>query len=671
MKLLLTGGGTGGHIYPALAIADELRRRRPDTECLYVGLRDRLEARVVPSRGYAIRFVRSRPFPRSTAPLDLARFCLVLGLGVAQAAMILLRFRPEVILGTGGFVSAPVLFAHGLLRWFGLSRARVLLYEPNACPGLLNKRLGRLADRVGVAFEEAGRWFDMRRVAVVGYPVRRELLEGDRAAARSKLGIAADQRVVFVFGGSGGARAINEALVAALPTLRQRKGLMVLHVTGRARVADYDAVEHTRAALAAAGLDGDTLAWYRRFDYLDDIAPAYAAADLVVCRGGASTLTEVGVCGLPAIVVPLPSAAEDHQSINARELERRGAAVVLYQQARWRDGEVDTCLDPGRLAAAILGLLDDHPARTAMAQAARAIPLANSLGLLADEVEALLEGRRAQPLELQFPPARGTGVPTDPNALLRQTRRRLEEGGGLQGLDTGELTWLRAQADRLLTSRDWYEIPLGRRNVGVKLVGCLGYREHLPLLLAMLADRHPVGRLRRVLGGDFRHGGLLRRNVIEAGLVPLGEAGPAVRAALEQALSHDPYFEVRAAAARALALLFDPDTGLERALVAALDDGSRAVVEQAILALGHLALTGDVLPALQRFYLHPDWRYRLAVAESLLRLSERDRLDPLVARAQREQILATSPFFQPRFPLEDALRRLATGPRTASVGQHH
>ncbi|MFA6110466.1 MAG: glycosyltransferase, partial [Candidatus Latescibacterota bacterium] len=551
------------------------------------------------------------------------------------------------------------LFAHGFLSRLGLSRAKVFLYEPNAYPGLLNKRLGRLADRIGVAFEEAGRWFDMKRVAVVGYPVRRELLLPDRPAARDRLGIGPDQQVVFVFGGSGGARAINGAGVEALPLLRRRPGLLLLHVTGRYVGPDYDAVPDTARALERAGITGDTGSWYRRFDYLDEIQYAYAAADLVVCRGGASTLTEVGVCGLPSVVVPLPSAAEDHQAVNARELERRGAARVLYQQASWQDGRVVTRLDGQRLAREILGLLDAPDTCRTMGEAARSVPLTNSLELIHAEIEGLVAGRRPGPLSLEFPAPRAASLPSDPNALWRWVRRRVDEAGGPAALEPAELAYLRSQADRLLTSEGWYEIPLGRRNVGVKLVGCLGYVEHLPLLLGILGDRHRVGPGRRLLGGDFRHCGLLRRNVVELGILPLGVAGGEVREALLNALSLDPYFEVRGAAARTLGELFGPDPRLETALAEALEDRSSAVVAQAIRALGRVAPSAAVLPLLQRFYLHPDWRFRLGVAEALVGLAERGVLEPAIAAAQRDQILSTSPYFQPTFPLEEALRRLA------------
>ena len=267
-------------------------RRGADAQFLYVGHRDKLDAWVVPEQGYPIRFVRARPFPRTRSLVPLLRFAIALAVGVVQGALILLRYRPQIIISTGGFVSAPILFAHGAMAKVGLSRARVFLYEPNAYPGLLNQITGRLAQRIGVAFEQAGRWFDAKKVAVVGYPVRRSFLHLDRLAAREKLGIDQGRKVVLAFGGSGGAKAINEAVLESLPPW-QAAGLVVIHVTGRYKGSDYDAVADTEAALAEMGIEGEG-DWYRRLDYADEIADLIAAADMVICRSGAGTLTEDG-----------------------------------------------------------------------------------------------------------------------------------------------------------------------------------------------------------------------------------------------------------------------------------------------------------------------------------------------------------------------------------------
>ena len=656
MKYLLTGGGTGGHVYPALAIANEIRQTRTDAEFLYVGHRDRLDAWVVPEQGYPIRFVRARSFPRTRSLVPLLRFASVLAVGVVQAAFILLRYRPQIIISTGGFVSAPILFAHGAMAKVGLSRARVFLYEPNAYPGLLNQITGRLAQRIGVAFEQAGRWFDEKRVAVVGYPVRRSFLNLDRLVAREKLGIDQGRKVVLAFGGSGGAKAINEAVLEALPRW-QAAGLEVIHVTGRYRGPDYDAVADTEAALAAMGMEGEC-DWYRRLDYADHIVDLIAAADLVICRAGAGTLTEMAVSGTPTLIVPLPTSAEDHQALNAREMERIGAAQVLYQEAFWDNASIYSGLDGEKLAQQVLALCADEERLQAMSAAAKTMPKANSLELITAELDGLIAGQRPPALRLELPSAK-SGLPTAPNALLRWVQARVKEVGGVEAMERGELAYLRYQADRLLASEGWCEIPLGRRNVGIKLVAVLNYQERLPLLLHILTDRTPTGWMRRFCGGDFCHGGIIRRNVVEYGLRGLGATDTQTRAALLNALETDPYFEVRAWSAQALGEMFTADDEIESALCAALDESAPEVVVQALSALGKISHNPDLLARLRRFYLHPNWQFREQVVLVLIEFLQRGVLEPAQLERDLDQVLISMPYFEPEFTLGAHLRELA------------
>jgi UDP-N-acetylglucosamine--N-acetylmuramyl-(pentapeptide) pyrophosphoryl-undecaprenol N-acetylglucosamine transferase len=657
MKYLLTGGGTGGHVYPALAIADEIKRRQPDAEFLYVGRRDKLEAWVVPEREYPIRFVRARAFPRSKSIGALLSFVLALFCGMVQSALILLRFRPHVIIGTGGYVSAPILFAHGLLSKIALSRSRVFLYEPNAHPGMLNQVAGRLAHRVGIAFEQAGRWFDMKRIAVVGYPVRSEFLVLDKKDARQQLDIADNEQVVLVFGGSGGAKVINEALVEALPKLADRSGLTIVHITGRYAGTDYDAVRDTRHAVDKLQL-ADKALHYRAVEYMGDIHLAYAAADLVVCRGGAGTLTELGVAGKPALIVPLATAAEDHQAANAREMERMGAARVLYQQARWQDGQIHSVLDGGDLAQRLLELLDDGEKLRQMALAAAAVPRRDSLSLIMEEIENISTERRGAALNLEYP-MRPSGPPAEANALMRWVQAQVHSAGGIESLEPCDVAYMRYQADRLLVSRAWCEIPLGRRNVGIKLIGLLCYEKQRSLLLHILLDRSPVSWLQRAFGGDFYHGGILRRNVVEWGIRLLGAADAPTRSALEAALVEDPYFEVRSASARVLGEHGQPNKRTESVLMEALEDASPAVVVEALKALGNLATGADFLPALRRFYLHPNWQYRQGVVQALAMGVDRGVLAAEDVAGELDEIIASSPFFKPTFALNESLRLLA------------
>ena len=669
MKYLLTGGGTGGHVYPALAIADELRRKQPDAEFLYVGVRNKLEDRVVPGRGYTLRYVRSRPFPRAISVINLGLFCLNLVLGVIGAFAILLRFRPDVVIGTGGFVSAPVMFAFCVLRKLGISSGKIFLYEPNSHPGLLNHVIGRFADRIGVAFEQAGRWFDMRRVAIVGYPVRREFLQLDRIGARQRLGFGKEKHILIVVGGSQGSRAINQAVVDVLPRMRIRENLVVIHVTGPVSGGEYDPVADTQQRLDELGLgaDGDDPSdWYIRVPYAEKIEDLYAAADVVVCRGGAATLIEINVCGLPAVVVPLSSSSEDHQAINARELQKRGAVLVVYQEAAWDGTEVETKIDSSKLADAIEGLLDSTDDRRRMSVAAQAINRHDGLETICSEIENLAAGKRPLPLSLEFPLG-DVKLPSDPNELIEYVRDRITECGGVKNIPQSELAYLRYQADRLLSSHEWYEIPLGKRNVGVKLVGYLKHRDRLDLLLSILQDRQARNAFDRLLGGDFIHPGILRRNIVQIAFRELGVASePAVEKILLQILERDPYFEVRAAAAALIGEAGKASDMVEATLTKALSDRSKIVVANSIRALGMVGLGSDLTDTLRKFYQHSDWQLRHAVVITLQNLLERKVIDPKEVAIDIDLILATTPNFDPVFPLKQSLIKLAQMITTAS-----
>lgn len=657
MKYLLTGGGTGGHVYPALAVADELRRNDPQAEFLYVGVRGRIESRIVPHRGYELRYVRSRPFPRPLTIAAFSRFAVTLAIGCMISMRLLLKFRPHVVVSTGGFVSAPVVFAADFLRKIGLSGVSIFLYEPNAQPGMLNQAAGRVADRIGVAFEQAARWFDMKRVCVVGHPVRREILGAQRQEARRRLDLGEGARVVLVVGGSGGSRVMNRAVVESLPRLRQIPRIMVLHVTGTYSGADYDAVADTAAHLERAGFAGDLSSWYRRFDYLDEIELAYAAADLVVSRAGAATLTEISARKLAAILVPLATAAEDHQAANARDLERRGGARILYQGSRWDAPRVISCVDPECLAHLIEEVLGDVAGGWRAPAQAQAFYRQDSLDLILAEIGSLVKARRPPPLRLESP-VRDGELPANPNALVRYVTRKVEEAGGPLGMDERERAYLCYQADRMLCSEDWFEIPLGRRNVGVKLVGILRSRGHLPLLLSILRDRTPAPFLQRLSGGDFRHPGILRRNVIEYGLQLMPDDGDEVLEALALALAEDPYFEVRAAAAALLGLRFD-GSHIETLIKPALRDRSPRVVVQAIRALGRVSVEAQVMGELRRFYEHPDWQFRQEVVRAIGRLLDRGVIEPADVAGDVDRVLASAPSFEPSFPLRDDLQALS------------
>jgi UDP-N-acetylglucosamine--N-acetylmuramyl-(pentapeptide) pyrophosphoryl-undecaprenol N-acetylglucosamine transferase len=346
VKLVLTGGGTGGHIYPALAIAEACAQEPAfaPLSVLFVGARDRLEATIVPKAGVDIAYVHGAPLARRQ-PLALLRTVLANARGFLESLAVLHRARPDVLIATGGYVALPVVAALRAVRAVGRSKARIALFEANAAPGLTNRLLGPLADETWYAIAPPHRLRPSERI--VGTPVRTSLRRPYGVAeARRELGLDAARATIVVMGGSQGARSINDALAglveAGLPEEWQ--------VIALAGTRDYDALRTRLAGHARAGV----------LSYVDDPRILYAAADLVVARAGASTLGELAATGTPALLVPYPHATGDHQSANARAFAAHGGARVL----------ADAELDPARLRTEIEAALRDLPELRARAASA-------------------------------------------------------------------------------------------------------------------------------------------------------------------------------------------------------------------------------------------------------------------------------------------------------------
>lgn len=314
LRVVLAGGGTGGHLYPALAVADRLREE--GGEVLFVGTRRGLGARVVPERGYRISFVRARGLTGGVP--GAVRAVVESAVGLVQSLALLARRRPDLVVGTGGYVCAPVVLAATLL---GIPS---ILLEQNAIAGKATKFLSRFARRVCLSFPGSEAGLPPDRVEVTGNPVRSEIVVREREAARQALGVPPGQPCVLVSGASQGAASLNRGVLRALPSWREREWT-VIHLTGPTHLDEVQ----TRSAPHREGARLD----YRPLGYTDDMAGALAAADLVVCRAGATTLAEVTARGLPSVLVPYPFAAERHQDHNARVLAEGGAAVVVADEA--------------------------------------------------------------------------------------------------------------------------------------------------------------------------------------------------------------------------------------------------------------------------------------------------------------------------------------------------
>jgi len=315
VRVAFAGGGTGGHLYPALAIADALRDR---ASILFIGSADGLETRVVPEAGYDLATIESRPLQRRFSFGTLATIAAN-AVGVAQGIRALSAFQPDIVIATGGYVCFPAMVAARILRLFARSRAPLALLEPNARPGLANRLLAPVVDEVWGAFPDADPVFAGKYV-YTGIPVRASLLHpNNRIEAARRLGLDPARRTILAVGGSQGARTINEAVAALITRRALPPSWQILHVCGE---RDY---EYMQAAEREPFGDNRVVL----VPYLHDMADAYALCDLAIARAGASTLGELATLGIPALLIPYPFAAEDHQTQNARTLAARGAAVVI------------------------------------------------------------------------------------------------------------------------------------------------------------------------------------------------------------------------------------------------------------------------------------------------------------------------------------------------------
>ena len=659
-RILLTGGGTAGHVNPALAIGSVLAET--ETHFLYVGVRGKAEEEVVPREGIPIRYVRASGFP-SRISLDLARFCVNLLAGTIQSIFILGSFRPGIIIGTGGYVSAPVIIAASILRKLGLTRARVFIHEQNAVPGKLNRLMGRFADAVLVTFPETLSYFPGRSVWV-GYPLRKRICRISRAEALRRLDfkIPDGRKVVLVFGGSQGSRTINRALVDALKhLLPYRESLFVIHGVGLLKSAEYNSMADTEARLHQT-YSGEQLksieGFYLYRPFFHDIELLYALSDLVIARGGAGSLNEISALGLPALIIPKSGLPGDHQVMNARSMERAGGAEILYEQVASVNGALSECVDGKILAEKLLSLIrnDDQLQamsrnsrnflkRDALAQIERVIR-EGGIGKLLDSRESAVESRHEQ-------------LPGNKQllALLESSYARHSLGHKPEIVipRPQDLEYMRNRASALLIHSSWQV-----RNLGVKLLGLLAAREKIPVLLALFKDRKPVSLLKRLLGGDFEQVGFIRRNVMTA-FIRIGSLSPEVETAILAGLE-DPYYEVRAEAARAAAF-FGPKISSPKYFIAALikllPDPNIDVSTAAAEALGKLGGESDALPALLGLWDTKLWRMRTAVLRGIRHLVERGQVTNLEElEAQVPKFILTSTDFKPHFEIKFAYRRL-------------
>lgn len=318
MRIVLTGGGSGGHLFPLIAVAKKIKEKLgPEAEFLYVGSGAQMEREAMEQERIAVKNVKSGKMRRYFSLRNFSD-ALKIPIGIVQSFWILLRFMPDAVFSKGGYASVPIVIA----AW--LFRIPVLIHESDAVAGLANRITAKFAKRIAVSYPSAKKYFPEKKTAIVGNPVRENLVGGDAAAGRAQFSLTQSKPTILVIGGSQGAQVINEAIVKILPELLPRA--QVIHQTGK---ANYEKVVHLAAEYGIkAGREG-----YVALSFMDSetIRNAFAVCDLVVSRAGANSISEIAANGKPAILIPLETAANNHQRMNAYDISQIGGALVLEE----------------------------------------------------------------------------------------------------------------------------------------------------------------------------------------------------------------------------------------------------------------------------------------------------------------------------------------------------
>ncbi|NLK08099.1 MAG: undecaprenyldiphospho-muramoylpentapeptide beta-N-acetylglucosaminyltransferase [Firmicutes bacterium] len=374
MRVLIAAGGTGGHIYPGLTIADEIKRRFPKGEIAFVGTKYGLETSIIPRAGHRLELIEVKYFERKLS-LDTLRTCFVAVKGVSQSLALMGKFQPDIVIGTGGYVAGPVLLAAALRR------IPTLIQEQNAFPGATSRILGKFVNLVALGYEEADKFFPSRKVVASGNPIRQEIVEVTKKEAVDALALEPGLPTVVVFGGSQGGRSINQAMAELRPRLLAHS-IQVIHQTGQQAYPSTAEGILTRLGKPIPSPLPDMVqeGRIRTVPYIYDMPAALAASDLVVGRAGAISLAEIAARGLPAVLIPFPYAAANHQEKNARVFENAGAAKVL----------LDKDVSGKSLGDLVFELLNNRAQLAKMAAASKSLGRISAAEAVVDQIEELI-----------------------------------------------------------------------------------------------------------------------------------------------------------------------------------------------------------------------------------------------------------------------------------------
>ena len=367
MKYLITGGGTGGHIYPALAIANEIKSRHKDAEILYVGTEKGLESELVPKADFNFRTIRVKGMPRRINKESLLAAKELLN-GINDSRKIIKEFKPDIVIGTGGYVCGPVVYM-GKKK-----KIPALIHEQNAFPGITNKILSRYVDKVAVTFDESKKYFKYpERIVNTGNPIRKEIFEINTEDSYKTLGIIKSKPFVLSFGGSGGQKKLNDGMLELIKSASINRDIQIIHVTGKRLYDEF--MEEIKS------LKVDLTDEIKILPYLYEMPEAINTATVVVTSAGAITLAELSSVGVPSILIPKSYTAENHQEFNARSFEEKGASIVILEKDLGKDKLKDT----------VYNLIDDVNKLKQMIKSSKNIGRRDAAEKIVDEIDLLLK----------------------------------------------------------------------------------------------------------------------------------------------------------------------------------------------------------------------------------------------------------------------------------------
>jgi len=389
MKYLITGGGTGGHIYPALAIADAIKKNDPDCKMLYVGVKGKAEENILKDttniERFEIKFIHSSGLPRKFISAKFLKFLFSIIIGILQGVGILVTFKPDVIIGTGGYGSFPIFFANIFFN------KKSFIHEQNVCPGLANKIIGKISKRIGVSFKETLKFFPENKTVFVGYPLRWKTKGFNKEASKIKFGFQPNNKIIFFFGGSQGSRSINNAVFDSLNILLEKKDIGIVHGTGRYISSEYDAYLNTVSKLNKIGIEGSIPGKYLIQPYFTNVDEVYSATDLVVARSGAGTVIELAAMGIPSILIPKSLVPGNHQYFNAKALADVGGTVIVKEEIITKNNKKFESVNSKLLIKIILDIIYDETKLKRMSESVKQIYIPDSVERICSEIYSLVE----------------------------------------------------------------------------------------------------------------------------------------------------------------------------------------------------------------------------------------------------------------------------------------